>query len=82
MYKSEFKEDYKQCYLLLDNDHYQCITNAKAFLATYYYCAKCCSCLNHTTALNKHGCSESKDINKHNNKVETDNRISKDMAHY
>ena len=34
MYKSEHIEDYKQCYLLFDNDHYHCITNPKGFLAT------------------------------------------------
>ena len=44
MYKSEYNENYKQCYLLFDNNHFHCITNPKAFLATYYYCSKCCSC--------------------------------------
>ncbi len=82
MYKSEHIEDYKQCYLLFDNDHYHCITNPKGFLATYYYCPKCCSCFSHKTALNKHCCSDSTDINKPKHKEENDNRISKDMPHY
>ena len=62
MYKSEHQEDYKQCYLLFDSDHYHVITNAKAFLATYYYCPKCCSCFHHKAALNKHCCSESQEL--------------------
>ena len=82
MYKSEHQEDYKQCYLLFDNDRYHVITNAKAFLAAYYYCPKCCSCFHHKAALNKHCCSESQDIQKPKHKEENDNRISKDMAHY
>jgi hypothetical protein len=32
--------------------------------------------------MNKHVCSDSKDINKHNHKEDTDTRVSKDMAHY
>ena len=82
MYKSEFNADYKQCHLLYDNEHYHCITNARGFLATYYYCPKCCSCFNHKTDLTKHCCSESKDTNKQKPKEDNDNRISKDMAHY
>jgi len=82
MYKSEYNEDHKQCYLLFDNDQYHCITEAKGFLATKYYCPKCCSCFHHRSAIDKHCCSESKDINKLRHNDDNDNRMAKDVAHY
>jgi hypothetical protein len=82
MYKSQYVVGNKQCYLLFDNNHFHCITNPKAFLATYYYCPKCCSCFHHKVAFSKHCCSESQDISKQKHKEDNDNRISKDMAHY
>ena len=58
MYKSQFVFGYTQCWLLLNGEHYDVITNPKGFLACKYFCEKCCSCFSHGDAYDKHSCNE------------------------
>ena len=78
MYKSTYNIDYKQCWLLLDNSHYNSIVNIKSFLACRCFCNKCLSTFTHQESFEKHTCEvEDKTIEYVNNAT-----FHKDSAHY
>ena len=54
LYKSEYNENYKQCWLLLNDNHYDVITKTTGFLACSHFCQKCCSCFNRKDTFEKH----------------------------
>ena len=80
LYKARYTENYTQCWLLFDNNHYNVITNPKGFLCIDYFCPKCCGCFHHKNAFESHTCSESTE-DKHS-KDARDKKFYKDAAHF
>ena len=82
MYKSEYVFGFKQCWLLLNEHHYDVITNPKGFLACDYFCEKCCSCFHHGDAYANHDCqSNAHEHLKELGKCET-GPMHKDAGHF
>jgi hypothetical protein len=58
IYKSKYEANFKQCWLLMDGDHYNVINNIKGFLAVDYFCHKCLSCIHHKEVYDTHKCHD------------------------
>ena len=78
VYRSTYDENYNQCWLLLDGNHYNVITNIKGLVASDDFCQKCFFCFGRNkTSFDKHECNSVLD-----KPHKTNNRICKDAAHY
>jgi hypothetical protein len=85
LYKSKYVENYTQCWMLHDENHYNVITNIKGFLKQDYFCCKCLSCFNtNKDSFDNHKCNvgDDVDITDNINRPKLDNKFAKDSAHY
>ena len=57
MYESKRDRSKVQIWRLYNDGHFDMITNSEGFLATGYFCCRCCSCFARKSTFETHDCN-------------------------
>ena len=80
-YYSKYNPEYKQYVLLHSENHYDSITEIKAFLNVEELCYSCKTCFKHSDAFKLHDCCMTKPDIAHE-RMPRNHTLFKDAAHY